>query len=270
MDSENHKKIIIFRITILILLVAAITSACGSSGGKGSDDLNETEISIIVGKTLAAEELVTSQANETAIPALSSTSESAADSVQKTIDAQQATLDAQATLISQPQVTATTLQESPLPPTEAPTPVEEISLEPIALMDWKTVNMVQAPGCGDDKDGPPCWFGTKAEMSITSRKPILIDPSWPSPHLVFDQRYVFVHDAVIYVNVKGGWEILWSFPAGQSAAWVPFDVDLTKFKGEEILLQMYVAGSSTSSSGKVRVSSWEIRDPRIVPDYTPY
>jgi hypothetical protein len=266
----NYKHSHIFRITILMLLVIASAVACTTDGKTGNKELDETEISIIVGKTLASEDLITAAAMETSTFSSLSVPATEAIDIQKTIDAQQATLDAQATLIIQPKLTAVENQTTLIPPTDTLIPTTLVSLEPIALLDWRPINMVQAPGCGEDKSGPPCWYGSKAEMSITSLKPIFIDPAWPSPHFIFSHRYVFVHDATIYVNVKGGWEILWSFPADQSAGWVPFDVDLTKFKGEEILIQMYSTGSVTTQSGKVRVSSWDIRDPQIIPDFSPY
>ncbi len=270
MYSRNRIRLIAIRLIISVLCFSFFTAACTSDGGKSNKDLNETEIADIVGQTLEAEEQLTAQAIEEETKSSLSAPVTEAFAVQQTIDSQQATLNAQATLINQPNPTSTEDQETAVPPAETSIPTNSASLDPIALVDWKPINMVEAPGCGEDRNGPQCWSGSKAEMSITSLKPIYIDPSWPSPHLVFSHRYVFLHPATIYVNVKGGWEILWSFPDGQSAPWIPFQVDISKFKGEEILLQMYATGSLTTQSGKLRVSSWDIRDPQIIPDYSPY
>jgi hypothetical protein len=270
MATAEQTRSAVLRIVIPVLLLLYVGAACKNDGASGDKELDETEIASIVGETLAAEDLLTAQAFATETYSALSAPGTEIVSVQQTINAQQATLDAQATLINQPIPSVTENQDPQILPSETSIPTDQVSLDPISLVDWKLNNMVQAPGCGEDKNGPPCWFGSKSEMSITSLKPIFIDPSWPNPYLVFSHRYVFVHDATIYVNIKGGWEILWSFPAGQSTPWVPFTVDLSKFKGEEIMIQMHAAGSSSSQSGKVRTSSWDIRDPQIIPDFSKY
>ena len=270
MAAVNRPRSAALRIVIPLMLLLFVGAACTNGGASSDKELDKTEIASIVGETLAAEELLTAQAIVTETFFGLSAPATEVISVQQTINAQQATLDAQATLINQPIPSVAESQDAQIQPSETLIPTDQVSLDPFSLVDWKLNNMVQAPGCGEDKNGPPCWFGSKAEMSITSLKPIFIDPAWPNPYLAFSHRYVFVHNATIYVNIKGGWEILWSFPAGQSTPWIPFNVDLSKFKGEEILIQMYATGSSNSPSGKVRTSSWDIRDPQIIPDYSKY
>jgi hypothetical protein len=246
-----------------VLLMAAF--ACTLDLNSAEETPDETEISRSVNETLSAEQVLTNQAPQdeaSAVPPAGATENSAA---QQTIQAQQATLDAQATLVTLPSQISPPAQDTPSP--TGPTPA---SLEPISLTDWEPINLRQAPGCGQDHSGPPCWFGTAENLSITLKKPILIDPAWPSPYLVFTHKYVFIHNATIYANAGGSWEILWSFPAGQSILRVPHQVDLSKYKGKEILLQFSSTGASTTASGKVRMNTWEIRDPQIVPDFSNY
>jgi hypothetical protein len=239
--------------------------ACTFDFNTSENTPDETEISKSVEETLTAEQALTVEALQTEKSAPLQATETEAMSVQQTIQAQQATLDVQSTQISDPNLTTTLSEEVAPPSVEAP-----VSFDPIPLGDWKLINMVQAPGCGEDRNGPPCWFGSAETLSITSLKPILIDPSWPSPYLVFSHRYVFIHNATIYVNVGGGWEILWTFPAGQSTPWLPFQVELSKFSGKEILIQLHATGTSISPSGKTRVSAWDVRDPQIIPNHSPY
>jgi hypothetical protein len=218
---------------------------------------NETEISKSVEDTLTAEQTLSANPQEITQTSVSSSTAPSQPGIAETIQAQQATLDAQATLLAQASPTIIQVQESP-----SATLPEPSSTEPVSLLDWDATNMSQAPGCGEDRNGPPCWFGTGTELTMLSAKPILIDPSWPKPYLVFSHRYDFIQNATIYINVDGEWKVLWSFFQGQSSLWLPFQVDLSDYKGKEILFQFTELGSTNKKS------MWNIRDPQIIPNYT--
>ena len=164
-------KIYILMISMIILSILACTFDFSSE--KNTPD--ETEISKSVEETLGAEQTVTSLArpsdNSTSLPSFTP----GTPEVKATIQAQQATLDAQATMLAQPNIPSPQLVESPtdsqLPPA---------SVEPVKLIDWDSTSLRQAPGCGEDRNGPPCWFGRGDELSMLLKRPILLNPSWTS------------------------------------------------------------------------------------------
>jgi len=251
-------------VAIAALILAGL--ACAIIPGASDPTPDETEISRSVEETLQAEQRLTAQPDsteETGPPA----TESAKPDIEATIQAQQATLDAQATELAQPRETDAGNPPAVTNTPEATTPPS--SNEPISLIDMKSSTMRQAAGCSEDRAGPPCWFGRGEELQMATLKPIFIDPAWKSPHLTFSHRYVFVQNATIYAKVDGNWEVLWSFPSGQSTAWVPFKVDLSKYQGKEIDLQFIVSGTAGTLFNAGQRNEWAIRDPKIIPNYNP-
>jgi hypothetical protein len=247
-----------------MLILAGL--ACVFGPGTREPAPDETEISRSVEETLQAEQRLTEQPGSTEESGLPAT-EGVKPDTEATIQAQQATLDAQSTELAQPKTTepesspaATNTSEATAPPTSG---------EPISLTDMKSSTLRQAPGCGEDRNGPPCWFGRGDELQMMTLKPIFIDPAWKNPHMTFSHRYVFVQNATIYAKVGGGWEVLWSFPSGQSTAWVPFKVDLSKYQGKEIELQFIVSGTAGTLFNAGQRNEWAIRDPKIIPNYNP-
>jgi hypothetical protein len=243
-----------------LLVLAAL--ACTFDFNAVEPPPDETEISRSVEETLQAEQSLTEQARPDEEGGATPTEEIVGPNINATIQAQQATLDAQATSLAQPSSTSAPSPVAEASPTvEAPPPA---SVEPISLTEMKSSSLRQAPGCGEDRNGPPCWFGSGEGLEMTTQKPLLIDPAWDNPHLVFSHRYVMDQNATIYVKADGGWEVLWSFPSGQSSVWVPFKVDLGEYKGKQVLLQFSLFGCSG-----ICTNEWYIRDPKIVPNYQP-
>jgi hypothetical protein len=180
-------------------------------------------------------------------------------SMQQTVQVQQATIDSQATLLAQPSGTLAPAQEP-----AAPSTVPPVSDEPIPLTEWKSNWMRQAPGCGKDPNGPPCWYGSASGLYLTMKKPVLIDPDWPNPHLIFSHSNYLIYALnactySIYVQVDGQWQTLWSIPREGGSAWRTVRVDLTKYKGQEILIQFSTDDCYTE---------WYIRDIQIDPNYS--
>jgi len=249
-------------ITILVIVMFLSMSilACSFDFNQDQSSQDSTEVAQMVEQTLFAEQAITEQARQTQeAPNLPPTEPEGPD-LNATIQAQQATLDAQIT------PTSPVISETPTP---TDLPVVSI-VEPISLSDWETKTLRQAAGCGEDKNGPPCWFGRGAELNMMLPKPILIDAAWENPYLTFSHHYVFVQNATIYAKADGGWEVLWSFLSGQSSLWKPFQVDLSKYKGKEIILQFIVSGTAGTMFNSGQKNEWYIRDPQIIPNFDPY
>ena len=260
-NATSKKNLIRAALLIGIALILAII-ACSFDAGSLKKPPDDTDIARSVEETLKAEKLLTEQALPTVSPPAATAlgvSEATADIALQT---QQAMMTAQT---AEPgQTTPTDVMEAA--PTETSVPTS-IQTEPIRLLKWKARNMREAPGCGEDKDGPPCWFGTEDELELIMMEPIHIDSAWGNPHLTFNHKYVFVQNATIYLKVDSQWRVLWSFVSGQTALWQPFDVDLSEYKGKDIFLQFTVSGTRGLKSGSVKRNEWFIRDIRIVPNF---
>ncbi len=256
--ESQHKHLI--TVLLMVIIFSMTIAACSFDFNQNQSSQDSTEVARMVEQTLFAEQAITEQARQTQEAVLIPSPETEGPDLVATIQAQQATMDAQSTL---------TTPINPENPTSTSLPVAS-TFEPISLLGWETRTLRQAPGCGEDKSGPPCWFGSGADLEMVLTEPILIDPAWENPFLTFSHRYVFIANANIYVKADGGWEILWSFPKGQSALWGPFQVDLSKYKGNEIILQFNVSGASGSLYSSGRKNEWYIRDPQIVPNFDAY
>jgi len=261
--GKRQIKTLFVVITVLFLAIAA----CSIETNPTKNTPDETDIARSVEQTLIAEETETGQLSPTEDTGIQQTIEAqqATLEAQTTIIAQQATLDAQSTLLAQPSATQENAKSTATSPGTSTG-----STKPISLTNWKSNAMIQKPGCGQDPSGPPCWFGKGDELIMTLQKPILIDNSWPSPYLVYSQHYFFAQNATIYVQQKGSWKVLWSFPAGQNPSWQQIAIDLSKFKGEEIVFQFSVSGGYGSLFHAAKKNEWYIRDPQINPNYSPY
>lgn len=258
------------QLKVVFLVIAALffsMIACSVETSPAQKTPNETDIARSVEETLAAEQGLPGEPAPTEDTGMQSTIQAQ----QSTLDAQtnlisqQATIDAQSTLLAQPSATAVSAQD-----TATPSSTSSGSDEPISLTNWKSSTLRQSPGCGEDSNGPPCFFGKEKELILTLDKPILIDSNWKNPYLIFSHHYVFIQNATIYVQDEGSWKVLWSFPKGQSSSWQPVQIDLSKYKGKEIVIQFNVSGSTGQMFTQGSRNEWYIRDPRINPDFSPY
>jgi hypothetical protein len=254
-----------FALALVVLIV--LVSCAIPSIGPGSDSLRETSIALGVQSTSVAMTEATLQALQTnsALPAPTQ------PAVENDL---QATLNAQSTTISQQQLTAAAPTATRVEPTSAqatatPEPAEP---EEIGLQNWKMTNLHETTRCGD-RAGFPCWEGSGTELSLELEEPIQVDASWSRPHLVFSHTYVFQADANIYVNASGRWEVLRIYPKGEGR-WTDVALDLTKYKGKEILLKFTIVGPTSSPGGvwwrpdkPAPNSRWSIQNIRLVPNY---
>lgn len=258
---------------VAIALLLAIFACDLPVSPAGSDTaLQQTNVALGVQQTLIAASEATAQPQQTQ---LASTPTLAQIDIQATLDAQATAIALQLTQTAE----ALTPEATLAPPTEVAPPIEKIP-----LVDWKGVNIRQVtPPCNSEVEGE-CWFGkkgvsgpwgtgyaTEAELRLTLETPILIERSWPNPHLVFWYKYEFPTQGFIYIKRVGGpWEILMAFPKG-SRSWSLGAFDLSKYQGEEVLLMFHVSFSSASLWGtrSTPTITWYLQNIHIDPNYQP-
>lgn len=158
---------------------------------------------------------------------------------------------------------------TPAAPTNAPT-----SQEDIIITDWR-LNYFLPVGSGCKVPNSGCWrmnddfkkhFGN--ELSLVSKVPVKIDPSWPSPYLVFWHKYKFENKARIDISGDSVWSTMQVLDKQKSSnIWKQGAINLDIFKGKEILVNFAAFG--IWGSGGIPGSDWYINDVRIVPNYTP-
>ena len=119
----------------------------------------------------------------------------------------------------------------------------------------------------------PCWrtmddyqkhFGS--EMILTSKTPILIESSWPSPYLVFWHKPDLKSAAGLEIELDGEWLKVRDFKKSHSD-WSQVIINLSDFKGKELNVRFSADGQW--GTGGVPQSLWFIQDVKVVPDYTP-
>ncbi len=212
-------------------------------------------------------------------------------------ETQAPTATATATLVPTPADTPTPASSPTFTPTPTPQPVE--------LTDWKASNFEQiASGC--TILDAPCWqtITTKvkqkgndtfsgeskaiggtgtvvrtSESSLTSQTSLLIDPAWKNPYLVYLYDNQVNGEISVIVKVdkgseKSAWETLarYSF-RGQSQAsvkWAQGSLDLSKYKGQKIIISFYanITLPQSQAGSLPSVNKWHLQNIQIVPDYT--
>jgi hypothetical protein len=267
----------IWMIVIPIVLFLALAFVVGGwavynslsnwlTGGARSQTADAMAVSTSVQKTRVAQQAATLGVQKTSLAA----TETAlilghASSANETVQAQQATLQVYGT-----QAIAPTRQ-----PTAQASPSLGATLAPVLITDWKQGFFNQfSSGC--KVEDTPCWVSDDdyqkhngSDMVLTSRERVFIDPDWPRPYLVFWHKYHFEISASLSVDVKGTWEDLELYNKG-TQAWEQAYFDLSKFKGEEILIRFSAA---TARWGSFRhnppKTEWFLQQIQIIPDYSP-
>jgi len=245
----------------------------GLSGGAKNQTADAMAVSTYVQKTRVEQEAATLLVQKTNL----STTETAiiqghSSAANETIQAQQATLQAHGTDVVQQGTQTAAPSGATL--TQA-SPSVQTTLSPLLITDWKQGYFAQlSSGC--KLPDTPCWrsdddyqkhFGDN--MVLTSRSRIFIDPSWPRPYLAFWHKFHFEISASLSVEENGTWEDLALYNKGNQE-WEQTYLDLSKFKGEEILIKFTVA---TARWGSFRhnppKSEWYLQQIQIIPDYSP-
>jgi len=235
-------------------------------GGTKNQTADAMAISTNVQKTRIAQQAATLGAQKTSLAA----TETAvilghSSSANETLQAQQATMQAYGAQAVEPT----------RPPAAQASPSPQTSFDSVLITDWKQGFFNQlSSGC--KLADTPCWVSDDdyqkhngSNMVLTSRERVLIDSNWPHPYLVFWHKYHFEISASISVDVNGTWEDLELYSTGTNE-WEQAYFDLSKYKGEEILIRFTAA---TARWGSFRhnppKTEWFLQQIQIVPDYAP-
>jgi hypothetical protein len=107
-----------------------------------------------------------------------------------------------------------------------------------------------------------------ADLILISKNPILIDPNWPNPRLVYWHKYDFSRGATVELKIDSRWSLLKDYSKKTSSGqWVMDTIDLKDYRGKNILVR-FTAGGIWGSGG-ISGSDWFVTEVNIVPDYQP-
>jgi hypothetical protein len=160
-------------------------------------------------------------------------------------------------------------------PSTPPSPAATVPAS-ITITDWGMYSFVPlSSGC--KVKNAPCW---KADddfskhvgnpMVLTSKTPVFIEPSWPSPYLVFWHKYDLKNPASLVLEVDGDWVIVRDFSKSKGD-WTQFFFNLSDYKGKEIRVRFMADGQWTSGAIQHGIPSsvWFIQEVQVFPDFTP-
>jgi hypothetical protein len=237
--------------------------ACSFSAG-GDQTLKETDIAIGIQQTLVAQTAIALEtslaAPATAVPL--GTTASSSPEVTTPITPALTGLETQpVTSTDTPQATATSESTDPVA---------------VQLTDWKLA--VFAPiNSGCKLDDAPCWLLKMSgsglwkshgptEGVLTTREPILIDPSWENPALVFWHKFESTGFGYqVNLQVNGKWSGVRQNDLN-TAGWVQEVVKLNDYKGKELNVSFLSTVVVSWLRPNLNVS-WYIQDVQIVPNY---
>lgn len=250
---------------LAILLALALAALACNFQSQQNDGLRQTDIALGVQQTLLAQ-------TASALSAEGSKPTTIAVVASSTPNLPTATAGA-APIADKPSDTpAPTLapSDTPAAPTSAPAAPEEI-----AITEWK-LNFFNPINSGCKIPNTGCWAmnddfkkHSGNELSLVSKVPVLIDPSWPRPYLVFWHKYTFQKTARVDISGNGTWSTMLILNQQKSSdIWKPGAIDLSLFKGKEILVN-FAAEGKWLAHPSIPGSDWIINDVRIVPNYTP-
>ena len=260
-----HGNPTVILLPVLISLTMMISS-CSSNIPSVDPVKRLTDVARIVESTLNSEKVATYQVKQTLNAGQSIATQAVSPNTGATIQAQQSTLDAQSTSLS-PQATQPPPADTPQ---TAPTPTSAGSVAPVQILDWKLLYWFSLPnGCKGDE---PCWRTDddykkhlgQSPMVLASKQSYLIDPNWPKPYLVFWNKREIATPATVELIIDGTPILVKQYPKGQSE-WSSEAIDLSRYKGKEILIRFTVSGKW--GSGRIPGSEWYLENIQIVPDY---
>ena len=169
------------------------------------------------------------------------------------------------------EVLATPTAEQEAPPTSTPS---QAPTAPASLLfaNWGMQFFVPLSSGCKVKDAP-CWktdddFSkhTGSQMILTSKDSFFIEPSWPSPYLVFWHKRDLKTPASLQISIDGNWLIVRDFTKS-SGDWTHGFIELRDYKGKEIGVRFMADGVWTK--GFTPRSLWYIQEVQIIPDFTP-
>ncbi|HSQ27576.1 MAG TPA: hypothetical protein VLM80_10680 [Anaerolineales bacterium] len=274
---SHHESWKVLRALLPLLLLFLLPALSCSLPQANDNSLLETQSSLHIQETFAAEAAATNAAGELIIAATSTyLAEQQESSAEGTVQAQQATIAALETAASA-QETAKAEKTAEVQPT-ATSPAEKPTNTPttsssdeIVITDWKLSRFAQiTTGCyfaneicwkGDDRYD---YLAQQVNLVLTSRETILIDSAWQNPTLAFWHTYDLPRPASVNIQTGGKWSAVANFSNGRT--WHQVFIKLSQFKGKEITIQFLVYGKSSRVDPRVE---WSIQDIKVIPNYTP-
>jgi hypothetical protein len=258
----------------ILVSLTIIISSCTLNLPAADPSKRETDVSRSVESTLNAEKVATYQSQQTLDASGPVATQIDNTGINATHQAQQATLDAQATSTplqaTQPPTTQTSLVTTPTSSAG--------SLEPFQILDWTMAFWVNpSSGCEGVK---PCWITDDdykkhngGSLVLASKKSYFIDPNWPNPYLVFRNKRDNQDTSTVEVIINGASIIIWQYPKGQKY-WSSDAIDLSAYKGKEIIVRFVVPGKMGEGGGgnfgsNFPSSHWFVGNIQIFPDYKP-
>ncbi len=250
---------------LAILLPLALAALACNFQTQQNDGLRQTDIALGVQQTLLAQ---------------TASALSVEGSKPTTIAVVASATPAQPTATSGAAPIADKPTDTPIPtPAPSDTPAQPTSAsasqEEILITEWK-LNFFNPINSGCKVPNTGCWAmnddfkkHSGNELSLVSKVPVLIDPGWPRPYLVFWHKYTFQKTARVDISGNGTWSTMLILNQQKSSdVWKPGAIDLSMFKGKEILIN-FAAEGKWLAHPSIPGSDWIINDVRIVPNYNP-
>lgn len=146
-----------------------------------------------------------------------------------------------ATATSRPAQESLATRQSPTStprPSNTASPTETLPPVPAVIAAWEMKNFI-ASTSGCKVAGEDCYHGTDGDKSLSSSDSFYIDPSWPSPKLVFWHTYDLPENTQAYVSigVNGSWTPI-NYWKGASL-WKQSTIPLQEYSGKTIEVQFY-------------------------------
>ena len=247
----------------MVFLIPLILAALACSIQTGADQsLKETDVAISIQQTLIAQTAAALEAGFVAAPAT----------------------PAVQTPESQPEATATPLptptEEATLPPipTDTPTTVATPTSpmpDSIPILEWEMSFWVPL-NSGCRVEDALCWMMDDSykkhlgasSLTLITKTPMLIDPSWPNPYLTFRHKYDFERPASVDLKIGSTWKTVRNLTEKSSGErWVQEAIDLKDYTGQTMLVRFTALG--VWGSGGIPGSDWIVNDVNLIPDYKP-
>ncbi|MBN1147548.1 MAG: serine/threonine protein kinase [Anaerolineales bacterium] len=170
---------------------------------------------------------------------------------------------------SLPEIPSATVEQVAVTDTPQASPTAEVSLDEVMITEWGMAYFAKLTGGCYEK--PALCFKLNdnyrdtqsgVHASLISKEEILIDPSWPNPHLVFWTHSILPHKGQLDISANGDWSTLRQFDT-KRVEWQENAIDLSMFKGKNIVIKFW------SMVNGYPQSTWFLENLKIVPDYKP-
>jgi hypothetical protein len=245
-------------IALLALGLAAL--ACSLQGGEDLS-LRQTDIAIGIQQTLIAQTATALQAGLVAQPATQPAGETPTSPPQISEPPPPSPTEA----ATQPPLPT----DTPLAATTVPVP-EAVPIEDWGTRLWAALNsgcLVKDAQCWKMDDDYKKHLGAY-DLVLISKQPVLIDPSWPNPYLVFWHKYDLKRLASVDLQIGGQWVTFLRLTNKSSGGrWIQEAIKLSDYKGKEIIVRFSAQG--IWGSGGIAGSDWFVNNVILVPDYVP-